>query len=345
MVVALDGVELTVADGSFTTVLGPSGCGKTTLLRIIAGFDRPDAGGVRLGGRTLDGPGVHVAPEQRHVGIVPQDGSLFPHLSVGANVAFGLGGWRQRRQSESRERVAELLELLGLAGMDDRMPHELSGGQQQRVAVARALAPSPPLLLLDEPFSALDAALRTTVRTEVRDALRVLGTTVLLVTHDQSEALSLADSVVVMRSGRVAQQADPATLYRSPADLETARFVGDANVLPGKVDATSTTVASALGSLQVGTGAGSVGAGAAVSVLIRPEQVHLETAGSEGVLGQVMAVRFHGHDTLTEVRVGGSGAAVDLLVRQGTGPDDPALGRPGDQVWVTVHGPVTVFPD
>ena len=226
----LRGLDLEVPAGSLTAVLGPSGCGKTTLLRILAGFERPDAGSVRAGGRELAGPGVEVAAERRRIGLVPQEGALFPHLSVAANVGFGL----PRRQRAAR--VAELLELLGLAGLEQRHPHQLSGGQQQRVALARALAPAPEVILLDEPFDALDAGLRAQVRAEVRAALRETDTTGMLVTHDQEEALSLADQVAVLRDGRIVQSGPPRELYAEPIDLEVALFVGDAVVLEAEVE-------------------------------------------------------------------------------------------------------------
>ena len=200
--------------GSLAAVLGPSGCGKTTLLRIIAGFLRADAGTVTVGGRTLSGPGVHLPPERRRIGIVPQEGALFPHLSVARNISFGLTGLDRARS----RRTEEMLGLVGLAGYGDRMPHELSGGQQQRIALARALAPEPQLVLLDEPFNALDSALRAGVRADVRAALRATGATAVLVTHDQQDAFT-ADLVAVVRDGRVAQCDTPQELYRHPADL------------------------------------------------------------------------------------------------------------------------------
>jgi iron(III) transport system ATP-binding protein len=243
----LRGLDLEVPAGTLTAVLGPSGCGKTTLLRLLAGFERPDGGTVRLGGRELAGPGVHVAAERRRIGLVPQEGALFPHLSVAANVGFGLP--RRRRAA----RVAELLELLDLGGLGKRRPDQLSGGQQQRVALARALAPTPEVILLDEPFDALDAGLRAQVRAEVRDALRRTGTTGLLVTHDQEEALSLADLVAAMRDGAIAQLAPPRVLYREPVDAEVARFVGEAVLLDATLISDSPGAADTVGA-TAGTG-------------------------------------------------------------------------------------------
>ena len=215
--------------GSLTAVLGPSGCGKTTLLRLLGGFEHADRGTIRLGEKVLADGRTHLAPERRAIGFVPQEGALFPHLDVAANVGFGLPR-AQRRGG----RVEELLELVDLTGLGSRLPHQLSGGQQQRVALARALAPEPGLVLLDEPFDALDAGLRAQVRGEVREALRAAGATALLVTHDQEEALSLADTVAVMRDGRIVQAADPQTLYGDPVDAEVAAFVGEAVLLTGR---------------------------------------------------------------------------------------------------------------
>jgi iron(III) transport system ATP-binding protein len=224
-------ITLDVASGGVLAVLGASGSGKTTLLRLVCGFERSGGGTIRLGRDLVSGPGLHVAPERRRVGYVAQDGALFPHLSVADNIAFGLS----RRERRRRHRVAELLELVGLpAGYADRPPQELSGGEQQRVSLARALAPQPGLVLLDEPFSSLDAGLRVETRQAVAAALRRTGATAVLVTHDQAEALSMGDAVGVLRDGRLVQVAAPETLYRRPADIALARFLGEAVVLPGE---------------------------------------------------------------------------------------------------------------
>ena len=231
-VAALDGVDLDVATGSVTAILGPSGSGKTTLLRVLAGIDRADDGTVVIGGAMVDGNGSYVVAERRRVGLVPQQGALFPHLDVARNVGFGL---HKVPRAERARRVAELLELVGLAGMGARRPYELSGGQAQRVALARALAPKPDVVLLDEPFSALDASLRSSLRSEVADMLRSTGTTAVLVTHDQDEAMSLADTVAIMRAGRIVQSGTPDELYRRPDDLWVADFLGDAVLLDGEL--------------------------------------------------------------------------------------------------------------
>ena len=210
----LAGLDLEVQAGSLTAILGPSGSGKTTLLRLLAGFERADAGTIGIGGVLVDGPGVHLPPERRRIGYVPQEGSLFPHLTVAANVGFGLPARRHGARQRRAGQVEALLETVGLAGFGRRYPHQLSGGQQQRVALARALAIEPAVVLLDEPFASLDAHLRASVRADVQEIFRRAGTTAVLVTHDQDEALSVADRVAALRDGRIAQCAPPDDLYR-----------------------------------------------------------------------------------------------------------------------------------
>jgi iron(III) transport system ATP-binding protein len=293
---ALDGVDLTVPSSDLMAVLGPSGCGKTTLLRCIAGFEPLDAGRIEIDGRQVAEPGRQVAPERRRVAVVPQEGALFPHLSVAGNVGYGLD-----RQSRKRGRVEEVLELVGLPGYGRRMPHELSGGQQQRVAVARALAPRPPLVLLDEPFSALDAGLRVELRRDIRRALRADSATAVLVTHDQGEALSIADLVAVMREGRVLQAGAPAHVYEAPADIWVADFVGEAVILPGTLhDGRAHTV---LGDLPVRSPRSDAGE---VQVMIRPEQIEVledSHVGPELTPAVVTGQDFHGHDALLTLRL------------------------------------------
>ncbi len=352
---ALRNVDLKVDSGTFTAVLGASGSGKTTLLRIIAGFERPDAGLVELEGVTLAEVSKCLPPERRNVGIVPQDGALFPHLNVHDNVAYGLNAgsraaWfravrRPSGRAGSGERVEELLDLVGLAGYGSRRPNELSGGQQQRVALARALAPRPSLLLMDEPFSALDAGLRVSIREEVRELLRLLGTTVVLVTHDQNEALSMADQVVIMRDGQVVQAGSPNGVYTNPADLETAAFLGAAVVLPGKVlvangQGTSTEVETALGVVSVGwdsprmTDDGDRGrrVDGGVTVVVRPEQLELTAPGAtdRGASGTVGSVSFYGHDGTARVLL--DDGTTEVVVRVlGLGLPDQ-----GDRVMVSL---------
>ena len=228
---ALEDVSLTVEDGEFFTLVGPSGCGKTTTLRLLAGFEAPTEGSVRFGGADVAG----VPPEDRDVGIVFQSYALFPHMTVGENVAYGLRFADPPGGGTDAARVAELLELVGLGGFEDRDPTALSGGQQQRVALARALAPGPDLLLLDEPMSALDARLRERLRRDVREIQRDLGVTTVYVTHDQAEAMAISDRVAVLSDGRVEQVGDPRELYRRPRTRFVAGFLGENNVFDGRV--------------------------------------------------------------------------------------------------------------
>ncbi len=327
----LRGVDLHTPAGSLGILLGPSGCGKTTLLRIVAGHLAPDAGTLRVGGRLLAGPRLFVPPERRGITIVPQDGALFPHLDVADNIAFGLPG-RFRRRARHSARIRELLELVGLPGCDDLAPGLLSGGQQQRVALARALAPEPQLVLLDEPFSALDAALRGAIRADVRAALRAAGATALMVTHDQEEALSMADSVAVMESGRIAMHDVPAGVYGRPASLGVARFVGDAVELP--VDASG---ATALGALPAGV---AVPAGGGIAV-VRPEHLAMSACApgsadsDDGRVAFVEGIQYFGHDTLVALRLPGS--AAPIRARCTTPP------QPGASVRVRIAGPVSCY--
>jgi len=323
----LRGVDIEIPPGSVTAVLGSSGSGKTTLLRMLAGFERPDTGTITIGGTLMNGPDRHVAPQDRHVGYVPQEGCLFPHLDVAANVGFGLP------RAARRARVPEMLELTGLSELAARYPHQLSGGQQQRVALARALAPDPALLLLDEPFSSLDAFLRTSVRLEVLRVLRAAGTTTVIVTHDQDEALSTADQVAVLRHGLVAHAAAPQELYARPADPALARFVGDANLLPGT--ARQGRAETAFGTLPLTEGSPAFADGGPVLVLLRPEQLRLLPADAEDALpGTVTQHDFHGHDTVVTVATTACGP---LTVRCAGAADLP----PGTPVTLRATGPVT----
>jgi iron(III) transport system ATP-binding protein len=328
--VVLAGLDLEVPEGSLTSVLGPSGSGKTTLLRVLAGFEHADGGNVRLGSRVVADAHTHLAPEHRQIGYVPQDGALFPHLTAAGNVGFGLPR-AQRRGG----RVDELLELVGLHGQGGRFPHQLSGGQQQRVALARALAIRPGLVLLDEPFSSLDAALRAEVREDVARVLRDTGTTALLVTHDQDEALSLSDEVAVLRDGRVAQRGRPESLYAHPLDPAMARFVGDANLVPALVR--GTVASTALGELSLVDGPKGLGDGEAV-VLLRPEQVDLRLgAEGEGLAARVIGSHYYGHDMVLTIET-----VEGLVLRARVAGGHPlALGT---AVRVSATGPCAAWP-
>lgn len=320
-VVALDACDLSVPAGAVVTLLGPSGTGKSTMLRILAGFDRPDAGTVDIRGRRVVGPGVFVPPEQRRVGVVLQDYALFPHMDVRSNVAYGLA-----RAPDRDRRVEEILEVVGLAGLGKRYPHELSGGQQQRVALARAMAPRPDVIILDEPFSNLDDTLRSRVRGEIIAILREAGATALFITHDQEEALSISDLVAVMNHGRIVQMATPQELYWKPATAWVGQFVGDANFIAGFAGGGK--VECVVGTFP-GEGEGEV------SVMIRPESVRLavDPQGRAVVEGR----EFFGHDQLVTVAFDDG-----TTLRSRLGPGD--FFRPGDRVEVMVDT-VTVFPD
>ena len=326
----LEGIDLRVPAGSLTVILGPSGCGKTTLLRLIAGFERPDRGTISLGGQTICDEHQSLPPERRQIGYVAQEGALFPHLNVAANITFGLPS-RERR---APHRVAELLELVGLdAALAKRLPHELSGGQQQRVALARALAPQPRVVLLDEPFSALDAGLREGTRRAVAHALAVAGTTAILVTHDQAEALSLATQVAVMRDGGLAQVGTPAELYRHPADLGVANFLGDAVILSATVRAGH--AVCDLGTLSV-RGAAPDGP---AEILIRPEQIILTAlTGTDGVDAQVLDHTYYGKDLTARLQLIASGTTITARVAGYAPPLD------GQRVRVVVQGDVITYP-
>ena len=290
-VTAVDAAELCVERGEFVALLGPSGCGKTTLLRLVAGFESPDAGEVKVGERVVADGSTWVAPERRRVGMVFQDYALFPHLTVAENVSFGL----PRR--ERRTRVPIVLALVDLCGLGGRYPHELSGGQQQRVALARALAPNPELVLLDEPWSNIDPHLRGAMRDELARILRAVGVTVVLVTHDREEAFSLADRIALMRDGTVVQEGTPEEVYLAPATRWAAEFVGAGNFLPGRIE--GDLVETLLGRFPVAN----LNGARVVDALIRPELLELapDPAGTAEVVGR----EFRGHDVFYRVRLEG----------------------------------------
>jgi iron(III) transport system ATP-binding protein len=303
----LHDIDLDLPPGTTTAVVGSSGCGKTTLLRLIAGFETPDAGTITIDGRQVASAESAVAPHRRGVGYVAQDGALFPHLTVGQNIAYGLRG---TARDEVRARVSELLETVSLdTSFASRRPHQLSGGQQQRVALARALARHPVLMLLDEPFSALDTGLRASTRKAVAGLLSEAGVTTLLVTHDQEEALSIADQVAVMRDGRFTQVGSPQHVYRQPADRFTAEFLGDCISLPCAV--ASGVADCALGRIPVQADDGPA------TLVLRPEQLVATLVSDseqlEGV-GTVIAIEFLGHDVLLTIDPAGDTAPI--IVRQ-----------------------------
>ncbi len=329
----LSGLDLKAKAGSFTAILGPSGSGKTTLLRLLAGFEAPDRGTVRIGERVVDGEGRHVHPEHRKIGYVPQEGGLFPHLTVQANVAFGLP--RKAR----RHGAGDLLEMVELAELAKRYPHQLSGGQQQRVALARALAVEPEIVLLDEPFASLDAHLRLSVREQVQRVLQTSQTTTLLVTHDQDEALSLADQVAVLREGRIVQCAPPQDIYAWPVDDEVARFVGEANLIAGTM-VEAEQVQTPLGSLPANWRGAQASTPCPVSVLIRPEQIELRSDGGEGALGRVLSAGYHGHEIVLRVQLEGGSGEGPIVVRAPGGTRVAV----DSAVRLGVRGPVLVWP-
>jgi len=292
----VQGVFLQLARGEIGCLLGPSGCGKTTLLRIIAGFEPIDKGQVMLNGSCISSASVLVPAEKRNLGMVFQDYALFPHLSVIENIAFGLGA-KSRREQEIR--VMELLELVKLEAAGRSYPHELSGGQQQRVALARALAPKPALLLLDEPFSNLDASLRETLTVEVRDIIKATETTALMVTHNQHEAFSVADRIGVTFSGTIRQWGSAYNVYHHPSDLEVATFVGDGAVIKGEVSG-SDTVICALGELR-GTFTLPCATGCQVNLLVRPEDILHDD--SSAVQAKILHKSFRGPNILYKLEL------------------------------------------
>lgn len=316
-------LRLDVPAGSLVALLGPSGCGKTTLLRTIAGLERPDVGRIEIGRRTVvDNGRLFVPPEKRRVGMVFQDWALFPHLSVAGNVGFGLA--RSERRSQ---RVLDVLRMVELDAFVDRMPATLSGGQQQRVALARALAGRPSVILLDEPFSNLDATLRAQIRLEVQQVLRALGVTALFVTHDQEEAFALGESVAVMFDGTIEQQGTPSEIYEAPATRRVAEFIGDGNFLPGT--ARGRIADTALGIIPLRHEASG-----SVDVFVRAEEVLVHP----GDAATITDVVFYGHDAMYVVRTDAGGT---LMSRVLAAPEF----RPGDRIEMKYSGKATMaFP-
>jgi iron(III) transport system ATP-binding protein len=344
----LKGVNLSVAKGGTTAIVGPSGSGKTTLLRLIAGFEHPDTGSISLNGAKVAGDSAWVPAHKRHVGYVAQDGALFPHLTVGQNISFGLSA---RSVSGGRRgvaaRVSELLEMVSLdPSMAKRRPHQLSGGQQQRVALARALAREPELMLLDEPFSALDAGLRVATRRAVAKVLNEAGVTTILVTHDQAEALSFADQVAVMRGGRLAQIGNPFVVYTRPADRATAEFLGDAVILDAWMEGSLATCS--LGGIPVRRPP----AQGLVQLMLRPEQIRIAEDGP--IRGVVVDTDYFGPETTVRLKL-----AVPPELAAGATPDhrfpgggevitirhwNASIARPGMELCLRVVGEAVAFP-
>ena len=315
--------DLAVAQGEFISFLGPSGCGKTTTLRMVAGFEHPDSGRIAIGGKDVTG----LRANQRNIGMVFQSYALFPNMTVAENVAYGLKIAR-RPKDEIRQRVTEMLGLIKLPGMGDRYPHQLSGGQQQRVALARALSVNPQVLLLDEPLSALDAKIRISLREEIRAVQRKLGITTIYVTHDQEEALSISDRIVVMSEGRIEQVGTPFEIYNRPRTRFVASFVGTLNILQGRVlDGAAGRVAIDGQEIRVACGLDGAAAGATRAFALRPEAVTLGAAGSGGntLRGTIEQVSFLGSVVRIRVKTGESGILLDTFNDPKAAP--PKFGR------------------
>jgi len=342
-VVALNAVSLDVQTGEFLTLLGPSGCGKTTLLKLAAGFLGPDAGAISINGRRVN----ELPTYQRGIGMMFQNYALFPHMSVADNVAYGLKT-RRVPKPERQQRVAEVLALVKLTGMERRMPRQLSGGQQQRVALARALVINPTVLLLDEPFSALDKSLRTSMQVELREIQRKLGLTTIFVTHDQSEALSLSDRVAVMSKGRIRQLGSPVDVYRAPTDQFVATFVGDNNKLRGRLLSVGDSDAVIeLGSAQIKVPSerlAKLEKSAPVDLFVRPEQFCVVSANEPSAMtGHVVAQIYQGGHV--DLQIECPGASRDRLLVRSAGDQAVVRWPMGATVGVSIQpGGCAAFP-
>ena len=340
---ALDNVSLEIGRGEFMTLLGPSGCGKTTLLKLAAGFLGPDIGSVAINGKLVN----DLPTYKREIGMMFQNYALFPHMSVAENIAYGLKT-RHVPRSEIRKRVADVLALVKLTNMDDRKPRQLSGGQQQRVALARALVINPTVLLLDEPFSALDKNLRASMQIELREIQRKLGLTTIFVTHDQSEALSMSDRMAVMSEGTIRQLGSPLEIYRRPGDRFVASFVGDTNCLRGElVGVAALEAVIALGGLQIKVPAGHLAgapASTAVDLFIRPEQLRIGNSGEPGTMtGRVVAQTYHGGHV--DLQIACLACGDDLMLARAAGDQALASLPPGTEVGISIDADgCTAFP-
>jgi iron(III) transport system ATP-binding protein len=323
-------LSLELGEGEIASLLGPSGCGKTTLLRAIAGLIQPNSGTIRFGSQLVGVSSVVLPPSKRGTGYVPQQGALFPHLSVAKNISFGLDR-AQYTKSQISEITAEMISLIGMSGLEDRMPYQISGGQQMRVALARALAIKPKLILLDEPFAALDAAFRDELRTEVIGLLRSLGSTALLVTHDREEALVSSDRVILMRDGQVAQSGTPEEVYETPNSAEIAASTGDVLTLPA--------LKSDSGAIEYPLSA----SGASMSdsqsgyVVIRPEEIRVSSTFGDGQEGVLTHIDYYGHDAMLTVDLNSSHTIIRARV---AGPAEFSVGQ---KVYLEHLGPVRYF--
>ncbi len=327
----IDDLSLSLKEGEIAALLGPSGCGKTTLLRSIAGLIQPNSGTIRFGSQLVGLSSVVLPPHRRGIGYVPQQGALFPHLSVAKNIALGLHR-KSYSKIEIEKVVSEMLELISMKGFEDNLPSETSGGQQTRVALARALAVKPKMVLLDEPFSALDAQLRSELRSDVVSLLRSAGTTAILVTHDREEALVSADRVVLMRAGKIAQHGTPEEVYENPISPTVAMSTGDALVLQGVryPDGSTSSAVHPLASSQL---SGQIG-----EVVIRPEELQLSTSPTKNsVEGTVVKIDYYGHDAMLEVKLNENSQSISVRIGS---PFDFAL---GSTVFVEHSGPIRFF--
>lgn len=320
--VAVEDVSLSVEKGEFISLLGPSGCGKSTTLQMIAGFVEPSGGSIRLGGRDLGA----VKPAKRGLGVVFQSYALFPHMTAAENIAFGLQ-MRGVPRAERDIRVRDALAMVGLEGYSDRHPRRMSGGQQQRVALARALVIKPDILLLDEPLSNLDAKLREDMQIELRQIQRTIGTTTVLVTHDQTEAMALSDRIVVMSKGKIEQVGAPHDAYERPASPFVSQFLGKTNELRGEVDPGAPSPRLVLGS---GKWPAPIGASGKVTIAVRPEKVAFGDTGGEGLRARVIDRIFQGNHWLFRCETECGPA---IVLRQNTGESYPSSGENVCLVW------------
>lgn len=330
--VILSSLNLSVNAGSFAAILGPSGCGKTTLLRTIAGLITPSSGTIRFGKQLVSVSSLVLPPHKRNIGYVPQEGGLFPHLTVAQNVGFSLG--KNLSSKEKQDVVTQMLELVGLSGFEKRLPQQLSGGQQTRVALARALAMKPAMVLMDEPFSALDQALRADISQEVVALLKKTGTTTIMVTHDREDALVSADLIALMRGGTVVQSGDPASVYLKPISAEVAQSTGDIVTIPASQISDGVYV-SALHKPVTITGRSIDSNAEQGELLVRPEEIKVSLQPLEkGVSARIGKINYYGHDALLELSIPGLNKSVQARV---AGPISFSIGQ---EVFAELQGPL-----